>query len=341
MSKILTFGEILLRMSPTLGGEWISSATIPTFIGGAELNVATALAGWGVPVAVCTALPINSLSTDIETYIQNKKIETSAIKKSGDRIGIYYLPQGADLKNDGVIYDRAYSSFFDLKVGDIDWDTVFNGVSIFHITAISPAINQNLADLCMEAVSVAKSKGITVSIDLNYRSKLWKYGKEPIDIMPQIVEYCDLIMGNIWAANKLLGIRIDDEVAINKANKEEYLNQANETSASIISIFKNCKFVANTFRFSYQEIGIEYYTTWYQDGNLYQSPYFTRTEVIDQIGSGDCFMGGLLYGLYNKKTPQEIIDFASSAAIGKLNELGDATSQTKEKVIEILNTSKL
>ena len=335
--KVLTFGEVLLRMSPEMNLGWVKNASIPTFIGGAELNTATALARWGIPVECCTALPQNALSDEIISAISEKKIDTSKIQRSGERVGIYFLPQGADLKNAGVIYDRAYSSFSELKVGQIDWKKTYDGVEWLHFSAISPALNQAVANVCLEALKAAKKYGVKISVDLNYRAKLWKYGKEPAEIMPELAQYCDLIMGNLWAANKLLGTNLDAETAINNATKEEYLLQSKLVSEEILLNFKNCKAVANTFRFDAGIEGIEYYTTLFTEGKLFVSPHFQVEKVVDKVGSGDCFMAGLIYGFYKQNTPQEIIDFAASAAIGKLNEVGDATKQSVEDVNRVLN----
>ena len=184
--SILTFGEILLRLSPQMGGEWIKKATIPTFIGGAELNTATALASWNIPVQYCSGLPMNALAEEIAAHLESKNIDTSKMQWCGDRIGIYMLPQGADLKNAGVIYDRAHSSFASIQVGQVNWAEVFNDVEWLHVSAITPALSQQMAEVCLEAVKEAKKVGVKISVDLNYRSKLWKYGKEPIEIMLEI-----------------------------------------------------------------------------------------------------------------------------------------------------------
>ncbi|HWJ24990.1 MAG TPA: PfkB family carbohydrate kinase [Flavisolibacter sp.] len=176
MKKVFCFGELLLRMSPELGGAWIRNAHMPVFVGGAELNAATALARWNVPVAYGTALPENALAEEICRSLEGKGIDTSRIIFSGKRIGCYYLPQGADLKNAGVIYDREYSSFSQLKPGQIDWDRLLKDVEWFHFSAISPALNADVAVICKEALQAASEKGITISVDLNYRAKLWQYG---------------------------------------------------------------------------------------------------------------------------------------------------------------------
>ncbi len=311
---------------------------MPVFVGGAELNVATALANWGINASYFTALPENSLANDIKNYIADKGIDTSVIDTSGERIGTYYLPQGADLKNAGVIYDRAYSSFASLKVGQIDWKTVLKDVSWFHFSAISPALNQDAADVCLEVLKVASEMNITISVDLNYRSKLWKYGKKPTEIMPELAQYCDVIMGNLWAANTLLGIEIDPLLltSLEKQDAYDYPAHGKATSEAIQKAFPKCKFVANTYRFDHNKTGIEYYTTLFTEGNQYQSPVFFADSVVDKIGSGDCFMGGLIYGLSQQHQPQDVINFAAAAAYGKLQEYGDATQQKVEAVNSIL-----
>ncbi|WP_028667431.1 sugar kinase [Runella zeae] len=332
---ICCFGELLLRFSPQLNGEWIKTSQMPVFVGGAELNVANALANWHIPVRYSTILPENQLSTEIETFLETKGIDTTGIRHFGNRIGGYYLPQGADLKNAGVIYDRAFSSFSELGVGKVNWDEVLEGCSWFHFSAISPALNQDVADACQEALEAASRKGITISVDLNYRAKLWKYGKNPVEIMPALAQYCDVIMGNIWAANTLLGIPLDKTVE-QAHSRERYLAHSIDTAQAIQAAYPKCKVVAHTFRFDAFEAGIQYYTTLYKGGQQYVSPEFKTVKVVDKVGSGDCFMGGLIYGLSQNHAPQDIIDFAAAAAFGKLQEYGDATQQTIKDINETL-----
>lgn len=326
MSDVFCFGEILLRLSPVLQGEWLHHHTVASFLGGAELNVAAALARWNMPVTYCSAMPDNYLSHEIIADIQQKGINTSAFHFSGSRIGIYYLPQGADLKHAGVIYDRAHSSFAGLKPGMINWDKALENVSWFHFSAISPAISADTADVCEEALKAASAKGITISADLNYRSKLWQYGKKPAEVMPSLVKYCDVIMGNVWAANTLLGIDVDEKIHDN-TEKEDYLRHSLKSSQEIQQKFPRCTSVANTFRFDYKEHGIRYFTSLYQNGTQLSSPEFYADAIADKVGSGDCFMAGLIYGLYKNHPQQQVIDFATSAAYGKLFETGDVTSQ--------------
>lgn len=333
---VFCFGELMLRMSPVLNRTWIHDKVMPTFIGGAELNVATALARWKVPTRYGTALPDNYLSKEICEEIQTKNIDTSAVHFSGNRVGIYYLPQGADMKNAGVIYDRAHSSFYELKPGMINWDEALKGVSWFHMTAISPALNENVVAVCKEGAAAASAKGITVSIDLNYRAKLWQYGKKPADMMPQLVQYCDVVMGNIWAANSLLGIPVDPTIHLN-GTKEDFLQHAITTSKAIQQQYPKCKVVANTFRFDYGEGGVLYYAALYTGDRLYSTTEMIANKIVDKVGSGDCFMAGLIYGLYHQHPAQRVIDVAAMAAFGKLMEKGDATNQDMETITSQLS----
>jgi 2-dehydro-3-deoxygluconokinase len=334
MNKIFCFGELLLRLSPELGGKWLTQSVMPVYIGGAELNTATALAKWNVPVTYCTALPGNYLSKEICEELGKRNINTGRIIFSGNRIGTYYLPQGSDLKNAGVIYDRAYSSFSELQPGQIDWDAMLADISWFHFSAITPALNQNVATVCKEAIEVASKKKITISVDLNYRSKLWQYGKKPKEIMPPLVEYCDVVMGNIWSADELLGISTDADIH-NKKSKADYLDHARRTAENLIRNFPACKSVANTFRFDDKDRTL-YYAALDTNGRQFVSQEFSTNQTVDKVGSGDCFMAGLIYGFYNKLASQEIIDFSAAAAFNKLFIRGDATTSTVEEIMALV-----
>jgi 2-dehydro-3-deoxygluconokinase len=331
MKKIFCFGELLIRLSPSVNGEWIRQSSIHSFLGGSELNVAHALASWGESVSYCSALPDNWLSSEILQTLRNEKIDISGILMLGNRIGTYYLPDGADLKNAAVIYDRANSSFSRLRTGMPDWDKLLDGIDWFHFSAITPALDLELARVCEEGLKAASARGITVSLDLNYRSKLWQFGKNPVDVMPALAEYCDVIMGNIWSAEKLLGIPLNNElIAQNK--KETYLDHAEATAKTIQKKFKRVKWIANTFRFD-RNNGIEYYGTFFSEGKHFASSVFQIKDPIDRVGTGDCFMAGLIYGLRNFRDPGKTIEFASSAASGKFFEKGDFTLQSVQRVL--------
>ncbi|RFZ94663.1 sugar kinase [Mucilaginibacter conchicola] len=332
--NVLTFGELLLRFCPDANGDWLGNNTMTFHVGGAELNVATALALWGIPVKYFTALPDNGLSDQLTNYLQKRNIDTSAIHKSEGRLGTFYLTKGKDMKHDAVIYDRAGSSFAKLKIGVINWDEVLQDVSWFHFSAICPALSQEAADLCEEALKAASARNIFISIDLNYRAKLWQYGKQPVEVMPQLAQYCDLVMGNIWAAEKLLGIPVLGDIH-ESGQKSIYLKEALRSSEDIIKAFPKCKVVANTFRFD-EGNGINYYTAIYTDGGFHSSAEYHADQVTDKVGSGDCYMGGLIYGFYNELSPKETLDFATAAAFEKLFIEGDATQSTVDDILNAI-----
>ncbi|QEM03841.1 sugar kinase [Mucilaginibacter rubeus] len=328
--SILSFGELLLRMCPDGEGQWLAKNKLPFFMGGAELNVANALALWGQPIKYFTALPDNALSEQIISYLESKSIDTSAIHHSGNRIGLYYLTRGKDVKNNAIVYDRAGSSFADLKPGMVNWDAVLEGVSWFHFSAICPALNQLAADVCEEVLQAASKKHITISVDLNYRPKLWQYGKKPVEIMPKLVQYADIIMGNVWAEETMLGIPVTPDMH-ESGQQSIYLKEGLYSSERIMDAYPRCRAVANTFRFDAGK-GVEYYTSLYTGNRFYHSPTYTTETVVDKVGSGDCFMAGLIYGFYNKQDPQQLLDFATAAAFEKLFIEGDATTKTVDQI---------
>jgi 2-dehydro-3-deoxygluconokinase len=273
----------------------------------------------------------------------------------GERLGLYFLPKGKDLKNASVIYDRAYSSFAALKPGTIDWEMVLADVGWLHFSAISPALSKQLADVCMELLQAAAQKGVTISVDLNYRAKLWQYGMAPVEIMPDLVQYCDLVMGNLWAAEKMLGIPVDEALiagngvgvgsgtgtgvgggtgaGVGVADPTAgYLQHARLTSERIMEKFPRVKYVANTFRFDKGAGGIQYYTALYTGGRLYNSREYVSEKILDKVGSGDCFMAGLIQGLYGGEGVQETLEFATAAAYQKLFIPSDATDQRADVI---------
>lgn len=319
---ICCFGELLLRFSPEMQGKFIAAHTMPVFIGGAELNAATALALWGCKARYVTALPQHYLAEEIVQFISKKNIDTSHIEYCGERIGSYYLPQGTDLKHSAVIYDRNYSSFSTLQPGTLNWDAILQDVEWFHFSAISPALNEQVAAVCLEGVKAARAKGITVSIDLNYRARLWQYGKPPVQIMPALVAECDVVMGNIWAANSLLGIKKTIEESVGKS-REELSAAALQSMQLVMAQYPSVKTMAYTFR-----LEENYFACLHHHNSFAVSGEYKMENVIDKVGSGDCFMGGLIYGLTHQLSNDEIINFAAVAAILKLQQTGDATTST-------------
>ncbi len=332
--KVLTFGEMLLRFSPDANLNWLANNQVPVFIGGAELNVATALAKWGVPAKYFTALPANDVGDQLTQYIADRDIDASDVYRNDGRMGVLYLTQGTDLKQNSVIYDRGNSAFATVAPGQVDWDEVLKDVSWFHFSAICPALSKNTANLCEEALTEAAKRNITISLDLNYRAKLWQYGEHPHQVMKSLARHCTLIMGNVWAAETLLGIPVTPDIH-ESGQRSIYLKEALHASERIIEAFPSCKVVANTFRFNEGQ-GIVYYTSVFADGEFYSSPEYNAEKVVDKVGSGDCFMAGLIYGCYNQFYWQQTLDFATAAAFKKLFIAGDATTNTVEEIEEAI-----
>ena len=333
--KVLCFGELLLRLTPDAGGAWLQHNRLPVFVGGAELNVASALALWNIPSRYFTALPENGMSAPVIAHLESKGIDISQILYHGNRIGLYFLTQGQDLKHDALIYDRAHSAFAALQPGMIDWDAVLDGVSWFHFSAICPAISQQAAEVCREGLQAASAKGITTSVDLNYRAKLWQYGKAPKEIMPDLVQYCNVIMGNLWSVETMLNIPVLPD--IHKVGQQHvYLEEAQRMSEELVRRYPKCQTAAYTFRFDAGQ-EISYYGALYTAQQLYSSKTYTATDITDKVGSGDCFMAGLIYGMYNGWQPQQTLDYATAAAYTKLFVSSDATNKTTQEIQQAIN----
>lgn len=330
MKHTCCFGELLIRYSPHLQGEWIRSQSMQTYIGGAELNVAYALANWAMPVKYITAIPDHYLSKEIIEQLTKANIQTDGTLFNGERIGVYYLPQGADLKHAGVIYDRANSAFANLKEGMFDWTAILKDAGWFHFSAISPALNASAAAVCLEAVKQAKQMGLTVSVDLNYRSLLWRYGQSPVEVMRTFMPYCDVVMGNIWSAATLLGTPLNSALLTNN-HQDSFVSAAEQSANHIMQTFPNVQIVANTFRFT-NEANVDYYATWHDQSGTTVSDLYTTNHVVDKVGSGDCFMSGLIRGIQLNQSNAYIINYAATAAVGKLQEYGDHTRQTVAEI---------
>jgi 2-dehydro-3-deoxygluconokinase len=327
--QVLCFGELLLRLCPDVSNAWLKQNNISVYVAGAEANAATDLALWGIPVSYLTALPDNFISKELLEYFELKNVDTSNIFLQGERMGIFYLPKGADVKNVSVIYDRKNSAVSQLQPNIIDWKRILKGVAWLHVSAITPALSENLVEVCKELFEVASKKNITISFDLNYRAKLWQ-DKNPAEVIPQLVQYCDVVMGNIWSAEKMLGIAASEKIG-EQAKKENYLGRAEATSKKIKVQFPKVKVVANTFRFDHGENGINYYATLYDDKLLTSREYFAK-QIVDKVGSGDCFMAGLIYGFFHNYSLQETLEFAAAAAFTKLFVESDVTTKTVDDI---------
>lgn len=334
LKKVLSFGELLLRICPDEDGEWLQQSQLPFYVGGSEANVAAALARWSVPVAYLSRVPDNAMLRQIVNHLDQLGIDISKLQYGGPRLGLYFLSKGKDLKHATVIYDRLPSSFSELKPGMIDWDAVLHDVSWLHFSAISPGLAPNLVDVCAEAAAAAAARGLVLSLDLNYRAKLWQWGQPPHAVMPQLVAQCNVLMGNIWAAEKMLQSPLDAE-GLQLASKQNYIDAAQKVSEELCKRFPKLKMIANTFRFD-QSAMLHYYATLYAGGQLYVSAEHEVSAVVDNVGTGDCFMAGLIYGCYQNQPLQRVLDFAAAAAVKKLGQSGDMTTTTVAEIEKLI-----
>ncbi|WP_231389899.1 sugar kinase [Sphingobacterium pedocola] len=323
MKSVLSFGEILIRQQ-AVGNSFFEKGNNLSrlYPGGSEANVAVSLAQMGTKTSYYSAFPDNPLSSEIIAVLHESGVGTSKISKIGDRIGSYILLSANGLTKGEVIYDRKYSSFSQLHPADIDYGSLLENVDWLHWTALTPALNEQMASLTDYLLKEASSRNITISVDLNYRSKLWQYGKQPIEVMPQLVEYCDVVMGNIWAANKMLGSSIDD--SLNRETEvQTYYEYAIKSAKEIFDKFHKTKHIANTYRFMDNPTHNLFYGTYHSREENGISQIYETNAVIDRIGSGDAFMAGFIHALKNTTDAREIIEIATGAGYQKLFVEGD------------------
>ena len=269
--------------------------------------------------------------------LRKRGVQTENIIFGGDRLGIYFLETGAVSRSSKVIYDRAHSAMAEIKPGMIDWNKVFEKTTWFHWTGITPAISQSAADVCLEAVKVASKLGITISTDLNYRAKLWKYGVEPEEIMTELTSYCDIILGNEEDAEKILGIKAEGaDVNAGDVNAEVYRS----VSEQIMKRFPKAKKVITTLRGSISASHNTWTGVLYDGLSLFKAPVYNITHIVDRIGGGDAFMAGLIYGMITGMDDQKALDFATAASCLKHTIHGDFNLVTVEEVETLMSGDK-
>lgn len=321
-TKIVCFGESLIRFQAVTGSFFNETHEVKAYSGGSEANTAVRLTHLGFPSSLVSAAPDAKLTRDYLAVLNQRSVDTSDFIFSGDRLGAYYLLSTDGLTKGEVIYDRKYSSFYQLEKGDVDWDSVFENCGWFHWTAITPALSRPSADLMREGLEKASSLGIPISVDLNYRNKLWQYGKKPFEVMPELVEYCDLILGNIWAANTMLGTKIKEGINIDTP-AQDVLEFAAEASIELFEKYPKAKLTANTFRFMENASHNLLYGTAHTRGDNALSEIKETHDLVDRIGSGDAFMAGIISGYIRQKTLQGIIDLGVKEGFQKLFSEGD------------------
>jgi Sugar kinases, ribokinase family len=324
MSKhnVLSFGELLLRLSST-GNSFLGPENqVAVFPGGSEANVAASLGQWGVPCGYMSRVPANELTAQALGRLQTLGVDVSPTLLEGDRIGLYFLLSANGLSKGEVVYDRKYSAFSQLNSGQVDWKKLLDRYTWFHWSALTPALNGELAAVCAEALEAARERGLTVSVDLNYRNKLWNYGKQPIEVMPALLQHCDVVMGNIWAANKMAGSTVLETLG-RDTPPEVYFEHAKESARELFGLLPQCKHIAYTFRFMDAPTHNLLYGTYHTREGDFISGINETNQVVDRIGSGDAFMAGLIYALADGRSGQEIIDTATAAGFKKLFVRGD------------------
>jgi 2-dehydro-3-deoxygluconokinase len=334
MNKVITFGEVMLRLSTPGYERFGQSNILNATYGGGEANVAVSLANYGIDTKFVTRLPKNDIADACIKEMKGLGVDTSDIITGGDRMGIYFLEAGAVSRASKVIYDRAHSAISEIKPGMIDWDKVLAGATFFHWTGITPAISQGAADVCLEGIKAANAKGITVSTDLNYRKNLWQYGKTANEVMPELVEGCDIILGNEEDAAMALDIHPDGiDVTAGHVDAEAYLS----VSQKIMKQFPRCKKVITTLRGSISASHNSWSGVLYDGKELFKAPTYQITDIVDRVGGGDSFMGGLIYGLLTyKDDDQKALNFAVAASCLKHTIYGDYNRVTVSEVEKLM-----
>lgn len=337
MKKVITFGEIMLRLSTLDYQRFVQSTILNANFGGGEANVAVSLANYGIPTEFVTLLPKNDIADWCISELRKYNVGTNYIvRKKDSRMGIYFLETGAVARASKVIYDRASSAFAHICPGIIAWRKIFEEAKWFHWTGITPSLSKGAADVCLEAIEVANELGVTVSCDLNYRKNLWKWGKTASEIMPELVSKCDIILGNEEDAEKIFGICpegfdvIHTEGKINAAEFESVCNR-------LQTKFSKAKKIIITLRGSINAN----HNTWggclFAEGKLYQSKQYDITHIVDRVGGGDSFMGGLIYGLISYPTNnQKALDFAVAASTLKHTIYGDFNMVTVSEIEQLM-----
>ena len=330
--KVLTFGEIMLRLKAPGHERLMQSPMLEATFGGGEANVAVSLANYGMDAAFLTVLPQNTLGDACVGELRRFNVDTGRILRGPGRMGIYYLEAGANQLPSKVIYDRANSSVALAGPGAIDWDFAFEGIEWFHITGITPAISESLMLLSLESVQEAKKRGITVSCDLNYRKNLWKYGKDAQEIMCIIAAMSDVLIANEEDVQKSLGISIDVDVESGKIDSSKY----EKLSQKVLEGYPNVKKIAITLRES-KSADTNGWSACLNDREAFLvSKHYDIHDIVDRVGGGDSFVAGLIYGLSHYDSDREALEFAAAASCLKHSILGDFNRVSAEDVEKLM-----
>lgn len=327
--RVVTFGEIMLRLKSPGFERLFQSPTLEATFGGGEANVAVSLANYGLDAAFVSVLPKNDIGEAAIAELRRFGVDTSLIARGGDRVGIYYLESGANQRASKVVYDRAHSAIAEAKSGTIDWKKAFAGADWYHVTGITPAISQAAAEMTMESVKAAKAMGITVSCDFNYRGKLWKWGKKAPEVMTELVKFVDVGIANEEDCQKSLGITVDD---VNVESGELDTAKYEALSAKMLQVFPNMKIIAITLRESKSADHNDWAACLRDKDGFKLSRKYSITDIVDRVGGGDSFGSGLIYGLLTYDSRQEALEFAVAASCLKHSIMGDFNRMSVSEV---------
>jgi len=337
MAKVITFGEIMLRLKSPAYERFFQSPALEATFGGGEANVSVSLANYGMDTSFVTVLPKNDIAEACIRELRGFGVDTTKIVRGGNRVGIYYLETGAVQRPSKVIYDRAGSSIAEAKPGDIDWDKTLEGATWFHFTGITPAISQGAADLCLEALKACKERGIHVSCDLNYRKNLWKYGKRADEVMTELVKYVDTVIANEEDFQKALCLKAESQADV----EEGELNIDNYKAIASLAMetYPNIKRVAITLRESKSANHNDWRACLYNGKEFFLSRKYSITDIVDRVGGGDSFGGGLIYGLNNYDNEKDALEYAVAASCLKHTIIGDYNRVSVAEVESLMKGS--
>ncbi len=335
--RVITLGEIMLRLKPPGLERFLQSPHFEATFGGGEANVAVSLANYGLDVAFVTALPENPIADACIAHLRSRRVDTSLIIRSGARMGIYFLEAGANQRPSKVVYDRANSAIATVNPQSLDWERIFDSASWFHITGITPALSQSAADLSIKAVQTAKAKGLTISCDYNYRSKLWKYGKQAPEVMTELVRYVDVGIANEEDCQRSLGISVEagdweQEVKAGELDPARY----RALCEKVLEAFPNLKYQAITLRESYSADHNGWSACLHNREEFFLSTRYDITDIVDRVGGGDAFAGGLIYGLITGMDDKAALEFAVAASCLKHSIPGDMNLVTVDEVKRLM-----
>ncbi len=333
MKRVVTFGEIMLRLSPPGHELFLQTPAFGVAYGGAEANVAVALANFGMDAAFVTALPKNALGEAALRELRKFGVDTRHVIRTEGRMGLYFTQKGSCCRPSQVLYDRADSAVSKVSRGDFDWNVILERASWFHVTGITPALSAGAADSTFEALEACRAKGIPSSCDLNYRKKLWKWGKKPTEVMPQVARMVSLLIANEEDCQKALGIELDVDVAAGALDEGRYHGLA----LRVLDDYPNLEYVAVSLR---ESLGADH-NVW--SGMLAdrEDVFFSRkidlTHIVDRIGGGDSFGAGLIWGLQELGTPAQALEFAVAASALKHTLPGDFNLVSLEEIRGLMN----